>query len=47
MVKAYYRLKQRKVSGGQLVIYCNTAVKAALHEIAADKTKRESFHHQL
>lgn len=37
MVKAYYRLKQRKVSGGVLVIYCNTAVKAALHEIAADK----------
>jgi len=37
MVKAYYRLKQRKVSGGKLVIYCNTAVKAALHDLAASK----------
>lgn len=38
MIDAYYRLRQRRVTGGQAAIYCNTAVKAALHKIAQSQS---------
>lgn len=31
MIQAYYKLYQRKVSGGRAVIYCNTQIKEFLH----------------
>jgi hypothetical protein len=37
MVDAYYLLRQRRVTNGNAAIYCNTAVKAALHKLAKDK----------
>lgn len=38
MITAYYRLRQRKVAGGRLAIYCNTTVKEFLHKQATNKT---------
>ena len=32
MITAYYKLHQRKVAGGNAVIYCNTTVKEFLHK---------------
>lgn len=37
MIDAYYRLQQRKMPNGNAAIYCNTAVKAALHKFAQNK----------
>ena len=37
MIRAYYKLRQRKVRNGKAAIYCNTAVKTALHLAAMDK----------
>lgn len=38
MIDAYYALRQRRVAGGQAVIYCNSAVKKYLHKRARDKS---------
>ena len=37
MIDAYYRLKQRRIPNGNAAIYCNTAVKSALHKIAKNQ----------
>ena len=37
MVKAYYRLRQRRVTGGRAAIYCNSTVKEFLHRQALSK----------
>jgi len=37
MITAYYRLRQRKVTGGRAAIYCNTTVKEFLHKQALTK----------
>tara|TARA_Y100000817_G_scaffold121023_1_gene94801 strand:+ start:6301 stop:7299 length:999 start_codon:yes stop_codon:yes gene_type:complete len=34
MIKAYYKLHQRKVTGGKAVVYCNTTIKEYLHHQA-------------
>jgi hypothetical protein len=34
MIKAYYKLHQRKVTGGRAAIYCNSTVKEYLHHHA-------------
>ena len=34
MIKAYYKLHQRKVTGGKAVMYCNTTIKEFLHHQA-------------
>lgn len=38
MIDAYYALRQRRVAGGQAVIYCNSTVKKYLHKRARDKS---------
>ena len=38
MIDAYYALRQRKVAGGQAVIYCNSTIKKYLHKRARDKS---------
>ncbi len=37
MIKAFYKLRQRRVRNGRAAIYCNTDVKTALHLAALDK----------
>lgn len=34
MIKAYYKLRQRRVRNGKAAIYCNTEIKTALHILA-------------
>lgn len=38
MIDAYYALRQRRVAGGQAVIYCNSTIKKYLHKRARDKS---------
>ena len=43
MTTAYYRLRQRRASGGRAAIYCNTAIKEFLHQQALAANSAAAF----
>ena len=43
MITAYYKLRQRRVSGGRAAIYCNTRIKEFLHQQALAASGAASF----